>query len=329
MDAASRDTALRPMSAGLVLDRTFQIYRSHFVALAGIGVLLPALLFLLRLAFVPLGYPPRGGAAARDPLAFLTIFLEYIACWILVYMIGHALTGAATVYAVSKMHLGESVTIAECYRKTLPRFWSVLRIAWNIYLRFAGAGVATYIACVLVVVGWTAVSELAIAGASKGLLITVAVVLGVAAGLAGLFWMLYLYAKYCLAVPASVVENLPARAALKRSRFLAKGSIRKIILIYGLMLVLGFVLSIVFWLPGQSYVTLFRGRSYMVAILLRSLGSFFAGVLAGPIGTIAVALMYYDQRVRKEAFDLQWMMESMAQPIPPPPPEEPVAIPQP
>ena len=230
-------------------------------------------------------------------------------------MIGHALTGAATVYAVSKLHLGEAVTIAECYRKTLPRFWSFLRIAWNIYLRVAGAAIITCIACALVLVGWTAVSDIVEA---RGLMIAVAVILGIAAGLHGLFLMLYLYAKYCLAVPACVVEMLPARPALKRSRFLAQGSIKKIILIYLLMVVLGFVLSIVFWLPGQFYVTLFHGRSYLMSILLRSLGSFFAGVLAGPIGTIAVALVYYDQRIRKEAFDLQWMMESMGQANPAP-----------
>jgi hypothetical protein len=323
------DTALRPMSAGLVLDRTFQIYRSHFAILAGIGIPLPALLLLLRVTFASLGYPPRSSTAVRDPWLFWTLLLEYFCAWILVYMIGHALTGAATVYAVSKLHLGETVTIAECYRKTLPRFWSVLRIAWNIYLRFAGAGIVTYIACVLVVVGWAAVSAIAMAGAARGLLITVAVVLGIAAGLAGLFWMCYLYAKYCLAVPACVVETLPARPALKRSRFLAKGSIRKIILIYLLMFILSLVLSIVFWLPGQAYVTLFRGRSYLITILLRSLGSFFAGVLAGPIGTIAIALVYYDQRIRKEAFDLQWMMESMGQSNQPSAPEVPVTMPQP
>lgn len=321
------DTALRPMSAGLVLDRTFQIYRSHFAVLAGVGMLLPALLLLLRLAFVPLGYPPRNGTVVRDPVLFWTLFLEYSGSWVLVYMIGHALTGAATVYAVSKLHLGETVTIAECYRKTLPRFWSVLRIAWNIYLRFAGAGLATYIACVLVLVGWAAVSAIAMAGAAKGLFVTLAVILGIAAGLAGLFWMCYLYAKYCLAVPACVVEALPARPALRRSRFLAKGSIRKIILIYLLMFILSLALSIVLWLPGQLYLAFFR-RSYLIPILLKSLGSFVAGVLAGPIGTIAVALVYYDQRIRKEAFDLQWMMESMGQSNPPAPSESPITIPQ-
>jgi hypothetical protein len=41
--------------------------------------------------------------------------------------------------------------------------------------------------------------------------------------------------------------------------------------------------------------------------------SFAAGTLAGPIVTIAIALLYYDERVRKEAFDLQLMMEGMGQ----------------
>ena len=36
-----------------------------------------------------------------------------------------------------------------------------------------------------------------------------------------------------------------------------------------------------------------------------------AGVVAGPISTIAIALLYYDQRVRKEAFDLQILLESL------------------
>ena len=322
------DTALRPMSAGLVLDRTFQIYRNHFAVLAGIGIPLPVLLLLLRLAFVPLGYPPRG-AAARNPWLILTGFLEYLCSWILVYMIGHALTGAATVYAVSKLHLGETVTIAESYRKTLSRFWSVLRIAWNLYLRVAGAGVVTCIACVLVIAASAAVSDMAFTDAAKGVFVMVAVILGVAAGLAGLLWMLYLYAKYCLAVPACVVETLPARPALRRSRFLAKSSMRKIILIYLLMFALGLALTLVSWLPGQFYFAFFRGQSFMTAILLRSLGSFFAGALAGPIATIAVALVYYDQRIRKEAFDLQWMMESMGQSNPQSPPEPSATMPQP
>jgi hypothetical protein len=52
-------------------------------------------------------------------------------------------------------------------------------------------------------------------------------------------------------------------------------------------------------------------------------------MLAGPIATVAVALVYDDQRIRKEAFDLEWMMGAMEQPVPPLAPEAPVSIPQP
>jgi hypothetical protein len=62
--------------------------------------------------------------------------------------------------------------------------------------------------------------------------------------------------------------------------------------------------------------------------LLNNAGSFLASALAGPISTIAVALMYYDQRIRKEAFDLQWMMDSIGHPSQPAAPEVPAAVPR-
>ena len=38
---------------------------------------------------------------------------------------------------------------------------------------------------------------------------------------------------------------------------------------------------------------------------------FISALIAGPIAAIAMALVYYDERVRKEAFDLQVIMESI------------------
>jgi hypothetical protein len=45
------------------------------------------------------------------------------------------------------------------------------------------------------------------------------------------------------------------------------------------------------------------------AVLL--FGGFVSQALLGPISTIALTLVYYDVRVRKEAFDLQHMMEHL------------------
>jgi hypothetical protein len=51
-------------------------------------------------------------------------------------------------------------------------------------------------------------------------------------------------------------------------------------------------------------------------LVLDYLAGFIVGVLTGPLATIGIALVYYDERVRKEAFDLQLMMSSLDTPSP-------------
>jgi hypothetical protein len=38
---------------------------------------------------------------------------------------------------------------------------------------------------------------------------------------------------------------------------------------------------------------------------------FLSGTVTGPLVTIGISLLYYDERVRKEAFDLQFMRLSL------------------
>jgi hypothetical protein len=51
---------------------------------------------------------------------------------------------------------------------------------------------------------------------------------------------------------------------------------------------------------------------------LTQIGSTIATTLVTPVLTIASAILYYDLRVRKEAFDLQMMMNPLggASPVP-------------
>jgi Ni/Fe-hydrogenase subunit HybB-like protein len=50
---------------------------------------------------------------------------------------------------------------------------------------------------------------------------------------------------------------------------------------------------------------------WQVALLV---STFISECLVGPLATIAFALVYYDERVRKEAFDLQLMMTTLDAP---------------
>jgi uncharacterized membrane protein YwzB len=119
-------------------------------------------------------------------------------------------------------------------------------------------------------------------------------------------------------VPVCVLERLGAVACLKRSRFLSKGKgVQRILLVLFLSATLAYVLSLAFSIP-LIVLTIFTAlkRTPVLAIpmtIWQYLSGFLAGALAGPITTITLALLYYDERVRKEAFDLQLMMEAVGQ----------------
>lgn len=46
--------------------------------------------------------------------------------------------------------------------------------------------------------------------------------------------------------------------------------------------------------------------------------SYIATMLAAPLFPIAITLIYYDQRIRLEGFDIEWMMDAagMIEPVP-------------
>jgi len=60
-----------------------------------------------------------------------------------------------------------------------------------------------------------------------------------------------------------------------------------------------------------------RGIAQNVSVvwqLASVVATFISTCLVGPLATIAFSLVYYDERVRKEAFDLQLMMTTIDAP---------------
>jgi heme/copper-type cytochrome/quinol oxidase subunit 1 len=96
---------------------------------------------------------------------------------------------------------------------------------------------------------------------------------------------------------------------------LSKGKgVQRILLVLFLSAILTYVLNLALSLPVIILMMTSGSASLAIPVAIWNyLSGFVAGVLAGPIVTIALALLYYDERVRKEAFDLQLMMESMGQ----------------
>jgi hypothetical protein len=314
------ELALRPMSTSQVLDRTFHLYRNHFVLLAGIGSLLPAMLLVMQLAFIPLGFPPRA-TAKTAPEALVILLLGYFCCYGVIYLVGTALAGGATVVGVSKLHLGQGVTIGEAYKQVFSRFWRIVGVIVLLGLIvFGSLFVGEVIAIVVITfsVGSTAIFARG-GGAMMGIGVVVAVIWAVAVFLGAVGAALFFYSKLALAIPACILEQLPVGVALRRSWYLTKGSVGRIMLVNLLTWVLSAVLGLALTVPGQVLAATLPTKAQLLGLVLQHIGGFIAGVVAGPIATTAIALIYYDQRVRKEAFDLQHMMEAMGQQAVPPP----------
>ncbi len=313
------DLALRPMSTSQVLDRTFHIYRNHFVLLAGIGALLPAMLLVMQLAFIPLGFPPQA-AAKTPPEALMIVVLGYFCCYGVIYLVGTALAGGATVVGVSKLHLGQGVTIGEAYRHVFARFWRIVGVIVLLGLIvFGSLFVGELIAIIIVTVSIGSSAIFARGGAMMGIGMVVAVIWAGAVFLGAVGAALFFYSKLALAIPACILEQLPVGVALRRSWYLTKGSVWRIMLVNLLTWVLSLVLGLALTVPGQVLAATLPNKVQLLGLVLQHIGGFIAGVVAGPIATTAIALIYYDQRVRKEAFDLQHMMEQMGQQSIPPP----------
>jgi hypothetical protein len=301
--------ALRPMSTGEVLDRTFGLYRKYFLLFVGIGTL-PALVlvgaFLLMLPFGMLS--DHGALNTMGAATFIAVVAGYFIFVGIFYFAGYSVAMGATVHAVSHVHLGHPATIRDSYKKVRPDMLRILFIVIRVLIRAIGAFLLTYLLVLAIVIWMMRMITL-----NRAVLNTIITVLILGTLLVGLVFSIVIFCKYALAVPACVLEKLRPYQSLKRSRSLAKGSLFRIFLVMLLMGIVGAALSFIFQLPGMI-LSNYAGDT--VVSIFQLFGSFIGSALAFPIGTIALSLLYYDQRVRKEAFDLQLMMESLAQPEP-------------
>jgi hypothetical protein len=312
------DAALRPLTTSQVLDRTFQLYKKNFLLFVGIAVVGPGLTLLASLVILAvMGAPIMPDPRSVDPLFFRAFFVRAAisgVVGIIVLAVGNAIATGATIHAVSMVHLGKTTTIWESYQKIKSIFWRILGVIVRIFFIAWGPFVGAYVLLIVAALGL----PLLLRGAGGPSAAVVGAVVAVLVGLAGillaLLWAIFAYCRYALAVPACTVEGLPAKHALIRSKFLSKGSFWRIFCIFALTVLLGVGLTSVLQMPALLFANPFAMKPGPMStgyLFWAQLGEFLGRTLAGPVATIAIALVYYDERVRKEAFDLQLMMESL------------------
>lgn len=303
---------LRPSTLGEILDRTAQYYREHFVLFAGIAAVYAGLLLLVNLAAIGVESVLEGMhlTQAERWFAGLSVLLSLVAAFI-----AAGVSIAANNRAVGWLSLGQPATIRSAYASILPRAG---RYLWLLTL----TAVIVWLPLVLVYAGYIGfvisyshqarpVNQAAVAARA-------AMPAGFFVG-SGIFLLLLIPAaiyavlmtlRYALAVPACVMENLEARRSMRRSAELSKGS-RGRIFVLGL-LVVAIQLGLLMLTQTFFVVAQFRYHGALPAGLrvLQQIVAFFTNTFVGPIYATGLTLFYLDQRVRKEGYDIEQLMEA-------------------
>jgi hypothetical protein len=191
------------------------------------------------------------------------------------------LSQAATMIAVADLHLGKRATIGNSFTGVKNCLPELILTSILVGLGFVVGFILLIIPAFIILVAWS------------------------------------------LAIPIVVIEKESPLDAIPRSARLTKGSRWRIFLILLLIFVFRFIVVMFFQIPVFAYTALSVFRHAPGIPLGVSVYSLVAGFLStsvvAPISTIALALIYFDARVRKEGFDLQFMMSSLKSAGPEPP----------
>jgi hypothetical protein len=271
---------LRPLSTGEILDRTFTLYRRNFLLFLGISAIPHLLVLVLNLVRVSLTASPfpkatlHAGRVAAAPAAMPSLTGVMAGAMIgmlvlVVSLVAYLLSQGGTVFAVSEIYLGRSITIVESFRRVSSELLSLFGVVML-------NGLATLAGFICLIIP------------------------GV-----------YILCRLIVCVPAALMENIGARDSLERSFELTRDNAGRAFVILLLYFAVAFAAAGLFAWPFLIIMVVVaqKNPSQMIIWLqLMQVGSFVANVLVTPILTIASAILYYDLRVRKEAFDIQLMM---------------------
>jgi hypothetical protein len=306
------ETTLRPLSLGEILDRTAELYRSNFLLFAGISSVYGGILLVLSL--IQIGVQQGALAMHMKNGLIVVSVIGLVILWLAIFVTG-GLAMAANTRAVGWVHLGEPASIGTAYRTILPR---TRRYLWLMTITYFLA----WFPCVLVYGAYAALILVYIR--PTGLLTPHAappdpkmLVVFLASSIVFLFLLagsvvygIIMSLRYSLAVPACTVENLNAREAIRRSIQLSKGSRGRIFMLGLLALIIQLGLTGItqgfFLVVGIKH----QGVLPVWMSVLQQFLAFLTNTFVGPIYATGFTLFYYDQRVRKEGYDIERMMHA-------------------
>ena len=269
-----------------------------------------------------------GSSSSPDAQIFSSIFagLGNIFIWFFECIATLIVMGGASRNFVRHLLFGEPITVKETYRNVRARLGGLITASTviTILLIFIG-GLISYFGFFVLII---AITIIVAALSSVPLLATVvSLFLGLAI-LFGTGWVFFLAASRFLYVPqVMLVEGQGVFAAIGRSANLASGNVNRLYALFIFTTLATYLALFLFYIPLGWYAFLngieiftFDADSipawYEVANQVISQASL---ILLMPVWMIGLCLLYVDERVRHEGYDIELMAARRLGEIPPVP----------
>ena len=301
---------LRPLTLGDIFGGALQTVRHNPKATVGLAavvtfgfMLIP---MLATVVFGAVGEVPSFDIAAEESaeadMANVALGVSTLGSALFSVLASIVVTGLI-VRVVEAAVVGEKITAGEAWRRSRRRLPPLLGLTM---LVFVG---------VIVVLGVTIGLGLAVGVATDSTLL--AVLFGILGGLLGVVGTVFLFTRYLLLAPPSLVlEGRGVFASLARAGQLSRRGFWRLFGIYLLANLLTSAIAQVIAIPfGILSVVLLLvlpgGWAVVGMLLVTYISTVLTGALVSPFNAAVLALQYYDQRFRKEGLDIQLLNQSL------------------
>jgi hypothetical protein len=286
--------ALRPRSAIEIVDTAFTIWRRNFgqMTIIGIAATVPIVLALVlglgSLFTAGMTGKPISESAMLSMVPMILVFVVILVLWM-------AVVDGAMTLAAGDAYFGREVSAASALRGALSKGGTL--VLSNILRMLTIGGAAVVGGIVIALLG----------RANGGIAVLLIIVLSVL--------MLLLFARLFATTNAVVFENSGASESLSRSFAISKDSAWRIFGVILLSYIVLVVAQIAIGLTVQLVISMIL-RSPVVASMVGNV----IGALLYPFLSIALMVLYFDQRIRKEGYDLDVLSDGLPKspaPVPP------------
>jgi hypothetical protein len=316
---AVKHLQLAPLGAGDLIDRTVRLYRRHFGALVRASappVILSAVgTVLWSVSIRSLGVTASEGRAA----GYFFGALAGAAVYVLGLLAQLVVVGGASRNLVMHLLWGEPVTARLIYRSVRSRlkglFWATVVVLFWLFIASvaaAAAGVVLLFPGFVVIALITALAE-SVGAEWVGLV--AAALLGVAAAVVMLFVFFLVAGRVAYVPQVLMVEGRRVFDSIGRSAELARGNVRRLTAMflftgfawYAAAMLLLVPLGWYAYLNGVDPLGMDPTRTPVWYTVSSQVLGQVATILLAPVWMMGLSLLYVDERVRHEGYDIELM----------------------